>query len=373
MERQSSPNADRKWSDQISPDLLDRMERVDAELAPDRLTISEATGSRPEARNDFAAILDALPGQGLDALSDVVPPALSQGAEGGAKDRNLSDVVARIRDEGPADGEASADESAAAGGDAAGDGATEAEKAETEPVDPPAAPLPPARSRGSAGWRLAVIGLFGLSLLGGFLFQQQMERTAALRTELSALQEAVRVLHRDQERLRARLQQSEQAKEDWVNRQALEAALEAQARRLEADRQRVELLALAALGSTLQEKKSDREPPKAGEEASDGLDAARKRVQAQAAPAVRKSDATVAGKGAWAVNLLSSSSRAQAEKALRRLRAKEPRAVLRTARVKGKTVYRVAVVGFPTKQAALEYRDRKAAGLGARGAWVGRG
>ena len=79
------------------------------------------------------------------------------------------------------------------------------------------------------------------------------------------------------------------------------------------------------------------------------------------------------GKGGdWQVYLASYGTRTLATKALKRFVVTAPRAVVQSARVKGKKVYRVVVPGFSDKKEAGDYLGAISGKLGLKGAWIGR-
>lgn len=93
---------------------------------------------------------------------------------------------------------------------------------------------------------------------------------------------------------------------------------------------------------------------------------------AQAAPAkVRSTSPTPAPRSSgWVVNLLSLSSRADAESERNRLRRLGINAQLETAEVNGRTWYRLRVGGFGSKNEAEAYSRRVSARANLSGAWV---
>ncbi len=350
-------------SEQISADLLDRMDRVDAELADDRLELSGAAGGDGETRpaDEFAAILDALPG-GLSGSAEPSPPAPGRGE----RDLNLSPVIERIRDEGPADGDA----------EPAAEGPVET-PAGTRSGDAEEAPLPEALARppasGAGGLRLAVILLFCLVPAAGYLFYQQGVREAALEEELRALRQSLVVLGEQQKTLEARLRAAAGRTEaESMDRAEVERMIEARAERLRREQEIFRLLALAMAARSEASAAADPAPEgKKAPEAGKSPQTAPRVAGGPAAPA-KKAQRKAPAAGGWSVNLVSSGSRAQAERALERLRRKEPRVRIREAQVKGRTVFRVVVPGFASREEALRYRGRAEKELGARGAWVGR-
>ena len=74
----------------------------------------------------------------------------------------------------------------------------------------------------------------------------------------------------------------------------------------------------------------------------------------------------------WNVYLSSHVSESRAKKMLDSYRNKIPDVAIQTARVKGKTVYRITVPGFASKQEAVSYLAEIRGKLGLKGSWVGR-
>ena len=100
-------------------------------------------------------------------------------------------------------------------------------------------------------------------------------------------------------------------------------------------------------------------------------------VESVATPSLKAADDRInkltPGKGGdWQVYLASYSSRPLAKKALKQLVTTMPQAVVQSARVKDKKVYRVVVPGFSGKKEAGDYLNTVSGKLGLKGAWIGR-
>lgn len=77
-------------------------------------------------------------------------------------------------------------------------------------------------------------------------------------------------------------------------------------------------------------------------------------------------------KGPWVVNLLSVSSRPEAERERNRLADMGIKAEIGSADVKGQTWYRIRVAGFASASKAQDFGDRIAVQTGLKGAWAGK-
>jgi len=370
MGGEERPMKEEERTPQISDDLVTRMDRAERQ--------SEESEERPgemPAESDFAAILDALPGDDPGSLSQAfTAPPSAEREEASRRDRNLSSVIERIRDEGPAEAEGTdlAEDVLELGpGAEAETGGDEAEERPLPVVEPAPVvkrdPEPsPAAVRGGnevtrrKGFQMLVnLALLGAVVVLGFLQYRQLEADARLRAQLEDARRALAELQQAQgvfaERL-AGLQDEREPEAGTVSREELEAALQSQRQRMEGQIERVAamLLPVMTAPSVALEK---------GEQGASRKAAARGGEERHEAAPAR----------GWMVVLLSSSSRAQAEKARRQLGKRVDNLEIRTARVKGRTVYRLAVPGFPSRKAALEYRSRMAGQAGFEGAWVGRG
>jgi len=370
---------------QISDDLVARMERAERQMEARE---GQCDDTPPGA--DFASILDAIPGDDLDSLSQAFAAPSSPDREKAVKrDRNLSNVIERIRDEGPAEVEAvdlaeDVLELGSAGGAESGE-----EEADEKPVVEPAPvvtedtdPLPERlRVGGGSARRNGFQPVVNLVLLGavavlGFLQYQQMQAETRLQVQLEEIWQMLGELERLQAGLGeqlAGLQESKQPEAGGISREELEQALEAQRRRTDERFERVNAMLLPVLVAPAE---THAVPPGPGPRGKAEWRVAGKSV-AQAGEgkrkAAKKSPGQATPRKGWMVVLLSSSNRAQAEKARRQLGKRVDNLEIRTARVKGRTVYRLAVSGFPSRKAALEYRSRMTSQAGFEGAWVGRG
>lgn len=90
---------------------------------------------------------------------------------------------------------------------------------------------------------------------------------------------------------------------------------------------------------------------------------------ATAAPASRPAERRT---GPWVVNLLSVSSRAEAQREVKRLSKMDIQAEIQTAKVKQQTWYRIQVTGFASSSEAQDFGDRIAVQTGLKGAWAAR-
>ncbi|HHH14058.1 MAG TPA: hypothetical protein ENJ98_07455 [Thiolapillus brandeum] len=370
---------------QISDDLVARMERAERQMEARKEP--QQRGDVP-AGADFASILDAIPDDDLDSLSlaFAAPPPPDR-EEAVKRDRNLSDVIERIRDEGPAEVE---------NADLAEDvlelsSTAEAESGEKEtdekPVVEPAPvvtkspePVPETlRVGGGSARRNGFQAVVNLVLLGavamlGFLQYQQMQVETRLQAQLEETRQMLGELERLQAGLGeqlAGLRESEQPEAGGISREELEQALEAQRRRTDERFELVNAMLLPVLAAPAETHAALPGPRGKGERKAAGKSVAQAGEGQR--KAARQSPGQAAPRKGWMVVLLSSSSRAQAEKARRQLGKRVDNLEIRTARVKGRTVYRLAVSGFPSRKAALEYRSRMSGQAGFEGAWVGRG
>ena len=92
------------------------------------------------------------------------------------------------------------------------------------------------------------------------------------------------------------------------------------------------------------------------------------------AAASKRSTAKAAARrnGPWVVNLLSVSSRSEANREVKRLKRMDIHAEIQSAKVKQQTWYRIQVTGFATAAAAQDFGDRIAVQTGLKGAWAAR-
>ncbi len=355
---------------QISADLLTRMEQVDKEV--------EGSNS-PPAEANFAAILEAIPDGDLTTLSRPSSDSRSEGP----RDRNLSDVIARIRDEGPADGEeALADDVLEIGGHRMeGDSKPPAaeDREGSSPVESKVEDLPePLLKQGDAGERrrgfqvvLNLVLLAGLMLMG-YLQYGQMEAENELQQQLELQRRALTEMEQQLTSLEERLARSRPMEKAVVAREELEAILQKHDRSLE---QRLALLSAMAvvqqqgLAATKMESVATAKPVKAP--ANEEADQAAKKPVAGKQPTQQTAARTK--EKSWMVVVASSRDPVQARKARNRLRSRLGKVEIRQARVKGQTVYRLVVPGFADKKSALSYRNTLVHKEGLKGAWVGRG
>jgi hypothetical protein len=77
-------------------------------------------------------------------------------------------------------------------------------------------------------------------------------------------------------------------------------------------------------------------------------------------------------RGEWDVYLVSFGTEGKARENLERYHRDVPEAIIQPARVKGKDVYRIAVPGFATRKDASRYLAEIRAKLGLKGSWIGR-
>lgn len=87
---------------------------------------------------------------------------------------------------------------------------------------------------------------------------------------------------------------------------------------------------------------------------------------------LREGKADVTHGGDWDVYLASYGTESQARKALEKYIRQVPAATIQAARVRGKRVFRITVPGFAGKKEASRYLDEIRAELGLEGSWIGR-
>ena len=322
---------------QINPELLERIERIDAETAPPP---KERPGEAISPDSvDFDTVLKSVSGDTLEVLPDA--PALADELDEGQRDLNLSEVITRIRDEGPAEG-------AVADAPPPPPAAETQPRPEPEPQAQPTAPRQTPPPPGLPTWLKGALGGLALAVvaLGGWGYQQRLQQ-AELAQRLAATQALVAQLQEQQEALGARALQPPKVElpADLVHQSELSRRLAEQQARL--DEQLTYLLSLVVPQAGVTE---DTQPPAAEPEPA-------------AAPAP---------KGPWAVHLRSYGSRKAAERARDALAGKLDGLAVRKASYKGKPIYRLSVVGLATKAEASALRKRAEKHLGFKGAWIGK-
>jgi hypothetical protein len=209
-----------------------------------------------------------------------------------------------------------------------------------------------------------------------------MEQQDELEARVKAAQQMVKLLDERYRALEARTATALPATGDLVHRAELEQALEKQQRRF-ADELLFFTAVLATPGGRMaaQEKRGPAVTAQDATTAPAEVSGAGKKVVGPAPeepPVARqaqalKKPAVALAKGEWVVYLRSFGSRGKAEKALAGYHEKVPAMVLLEARVKGRSVYRLAVTGLASKKEALAYRAEARRKLGFRDAWIGRG
>ncbi len=137
---------------------------------------------------------------------------------------------------------------------------------------------------------------------------------------------------------------------------------------------RLELMALSSMGFS---------PASTGEESNDNFgnsstasEESKEPQSVSRAPSVNETPmegkAQEAPRGDWNVYLASYGSESQARKALEKYIHKVPEARVQPARVRGKKVFRVTVPGFAGKKEASHYLAELRTELGLEGSWIGR-
>lgn len=365
---------------------------------------------------DFNSVLSAVSGNGTyETPNDLASRALPA-----QKDRNLSSVIARIQDEGPA----IADDVLAPGKDDSAASATKSSAAPAivKPVEESLKrknpqPKRPASHRQrtvqaerqagvaqesaaappSIGFSLAnvLVPVLVVCLLGmGYLLYQEEMRNEGLQSELARVNEKLdkldgRVVVVDQQLLQQRKQMME-----WVTTGQLESRLQAHYGMLEAKLEaELQLLRPSPADTVANPEIRPPSTPVPVEENDQPVMMNSQRAQVATEHSAKKDSPEIAGQsaskdkaevvqkkpagktersGKWVVHLVSHGNRAQAENALEWIQKAAPEASIRGAKVKGRQVYRVSVLGLDSKQEALAYRKRISQQLNLKGAWIAR-
>ncbi|GEM_PF-5245266 len=364
-------------------------ERGAGQLSADFVSRLEAREASPEAEGttDFATVLENLPPTGLDGISDAFAPSPAGAEKGGNRDRNLSRVIGRIRDEGPADlqsGEleedvlelSSAVPAAVAGKEP--EPAVESAKKTGTLLSEDASVEPESFTRGKGP---GIQPLLNLVLLGavavlGLLYYGQMESERRLQVRLEQMESSAVQLQRIQSSLQERLTEIEKATDRgrWVSKDELTAALAARDKEAKARLDDLDAMALSffvPLQPLFKATEKSGEATATQKGMSVGV-AAKKSVQKISTSNEKRSPAGRV-KAEWGVVLLSSSSRQQVEKARAGLEERFQQLQIKAAKVKGKTVYRLFVAGFHSKGEAIRFRNQLGREKRFQGAWVSRG
>jgi len=183
------------------------------------------------------------------------------------------------------------------------------------------------------------VGMDALREEVALLQQQVNELTAGLDEAITAAVQPPE----DQQQLAQRIDELEQVTAQWQQHQ-------------QQTRKRTAALA----------KQVEKLKPATAAPVSSGKKAATRSV-AKATPKAPRSS-----KGPWVVNLLSVSSRPEAERERNRLADMGIKAEIGSADVKGQTWYRIRVAGFASASKAQDFGDRIAVQTGLKGAWAGK-
>ncbi|BAO44325.1 SPOR domain-containing protein [Thiolapillus brandeum] len=333
---------------------------------------------------DFSSVLNTISeSQTMDETPRQPPPG------SGNRDLNISSVIERIQDEGPAvlrrDEESRPDQTRS-------HDITPAEEADKvhETVNAPIPPTPTAAeirqlaesaaqeilssradqentqsSRGS-GWMLMILMLFLLTV-GGYILYRSSNELAMARSHISQLskrlfnaEEALAGMGRqvsgNTHRIRAVLTPQEMHKE----------MLEYQKQIFQEVDDRLDLTLLSQGGYIPTDPRHpSSEPAPVASPPEESVASSDRKI-------IDKPESMPESTGDWQVYLASYATESQAKKALTNYSSAVPGAIVQSANVKGREVYRVVVPGLSSKKKAMMYLDEVKKKLGLKGSWIGR-